>query len=250
MNIVPTLVSVLVLAVITLAIVLALRLEHPWLQPIAILRAVVQLGILSLILAGIIHSPELVGVFLAVMIVAAVWTVARRLRLAARGVVLVACIVIGSTAIPVAIVFLTGGAEFSPRYVLAVAVAGIVIGNAMTIATLMGRSLAAERVLRRDELEAWFSLGATPRGASAPIVRHAASTALIPSTDQTRTTGIVTLPGAFVGSIFAGASPLAAAEFQLIVLAAILATGALTVAGFGLVFGAPTLIPVEEQPLA
>lgn len=247
MNPVPTLVTVVVLSALTLLIVLSLRLERPWLQPIAILRAIVQLGILSVILSGIIRSPALVALFLAVMVGAALWTVARRLRLRLHGVALVAGVLIVASAVPVVIVFAVGGAQFSPRYVLAIG--GLVIGNAMSISTLMGRTLGSERVLRRDELEAWFSLGATPRQAALPIVRRAASTALIPSTDQTRTTGIVTLPGAFVGSIFAGASPLAAAEFQLIVLAAILATGALTVAGFSLAFGASTQIPIAEEPL-
>jgi putative ABC transport system permease protein len=50
-------------------------------------------------------------------------------------------------------------------------------------------------------------------------------TALTPSIDQTKTSGLVTLPGAFVGAIFAGASPLEAGRFQLVVLAAILAAG-------------------------
>lgn len=247
MTIVPTLLTVAVLTAVTFGIVLGLRLERPWLQPIAILRAVVQLGILSLILAGIIHDGRLVALFLLVMVLAALWTVARRLQLSVRGVLSVAVVIVVASAVPVVAVFALGGAQFSPRYVLAIG--GLVIGNAMSIATLMGRTLTTERVLRRDELEAWLSLGATPRQATLPIVRHAASTALIPSTDQTRTTGIVTLPGAFVGSIFAGASPLAAAEFQLVVLAAILAAGAVTAAGFAAAFGAPRFVPITEEPL-
>jgi putative ABC transport system permease protein len=81
-------------------------------------------------------------------------------------------------------------------------------------------------------------------------VRIAASTALIPATDQTRTTGIVTLPGAFVGAIFAGASPLVAAEFQVLVLASILVTGAIAVALLSLVFGAPKVIPIGTLRVA
>ena len=45
----------------------------------------------------------------------------------------------------------------------------------------------------------------------------------MPALDQTRTTGLVTLPGAFVGALFGGASPLAAARFQLVVLVGLLA---------------------------
>jgi len=35
----------------------------------------------------------------------------------------------------------------------------------------------------------------------------AAALALVPGLDQTRTVGLVTLPGAFVGVLLAGASP-------------------------------------------
>lgn len=46
--------------------------------------------------------------------------------------------------------------------------------------------------------------------------------------DQAKTTGLVVLPGAFVGAIFGGISPLAAGRFQTVVLAAIMAPGSLT----------------------
>lgn len=60
------------------------------------------------------------------------------------------------------------------------------------------------------------------------LARSAVGEALIPGIDQTKTTGLVVLPGAFVGAIFGGLSPLDAARFQLIVLAALLAAGAIT----------------------
>jgi putative ABC transport system permease protein len=52
--------------------------------------------------------------------------------------------------------------------------------------------------------------------------------ALVPTVDQTKTTGLVTLPGAFVGAVFGGLSPLDAGRFQIVVLAAITAAGACT----------------------
>jgi putative ABC transport system permease protein len=238
---VPTLVAVIILAAVCFGIVAAMRLEKPWLQPIAIARAVLQLGILTVILLGIISSPFWVGLFLVVMIGAATWVVIRRLSLRYTTIPLIAGIIAASTIIPVVVVFASQAVEFSPRYVLAVG--GIVVGNAMTACTLMGRSLGAAFDSERDQIEGWLALGATPRIASVRSVRVAASTALIPATDQTRTTGIVTLPGAFVGAIFAGASPLKAAEFQILVLAAVLVTGAIAVVLMSLAFGAPRVIP-------
>ncbi|MET4782516.1 ABC transporter permease [Glaciihabitans sp. UYNi722] len=247
MNPIITLVAVLVLAAITLGIVLALKLEHPWLQPWAIARAVVQLGILSVILNGVISDGRWVAVFLAVMVIAATWVIFRRLQLKSRYLPFIVGTVAVSSVVPLTVVFVVGAIDFSPRYLLAVG--GIIIGNAMTVSTLMGRTLGSTYLAQRDEMEAWLSLGATPRRSALRAVRFAASTALIPSTDQTRTTGIVTLPGAFVGAVFAGASPLEAAQFQVIVLAAILAAGSLTVASFTWIFGAPALLPLDEQPL-
>lgn len=244
MNILPVVVAVTVLAAVALAIVWGLRLERPYLQPIAILRAVLQLAILTIILVGVISNGWWVALFLVVMVGAATWVVIRRLELRLVDAPIIAGIIAVATAIPVTIVFLTGAVEFSPRYVLAVG--GIVVGNAMTVCTLVGRSLAAGFVSQRDEIEGWLALGAPPRTASIRSVRIAGSTALIPATDQTRTTGIVTLPGAFVGAIFAGASPLVAAEFQVLVLAAILVTGAIAVALLSWRFGAPSVIPVGE----
>ena len=242
-----TITAVALLAAITLAVVFALRLEHPWLQPLAILRAVVQLGILSVILGGVISSAWMVAAFLAVMVTAATWVVYRRLRVAPRYLPPIVGTVIAASAIPLVVVFATGAVAGSPRYLLALG--GIVIGNTMTVCTLMGRSLGSLYLSQRDEMEAWLSIGATPRRSALRAARSAASTALIPSTDQTRTTGIVTLPGAFVGAVFAGASPIQAAQFQIVVLAAILAAGALTAASFTALFGAPEVLPLDERPL-
>lgn len=237
--------TIAVLAAISWAIVAALRLERSYLQPVAIIRAVLQLAVLTVILGQVIGNGWWAAAFLAVMVGAATWVTARRLDLTAADVLPVAGIIAVASALPVLVVFATGSVEFSPRYVLAVG--GIVVGNAMTVCTLMGRSLAANFFSGRDEIEGWLALGARPRRASRRMVRSAASTALIPSTDQTRTTGIVTLPGAFVGAIFAGASPLQAAEFQLVVLASILVAGAVSVALLSVLFGAPAVLPPEGR---
>jgi putative ABC transport system permease protein len=241
-NVLPVVVAVAILAAVTLAVVWGLRLEKPYLQPIAILRAVLQLAVLTIILAGVISNGWWVALFLVVMVGAATWVVVRRLTLRWLDAPTIAGIILVATAIPSAVVFLSGAVDFSPRYVLAVC--GIVVGNAMTVCTLMGRSMSASFVSYRDEIEGWLALGAAPRKATLRGVRIAASTALIPATDQTRTTGIVSLPGAFVGSIFAGASVLVAAEFQVLVLASILVTGAISVALLSWRFGAPRVIPI------
>jgi len=246
-SLLPALVTVVVLTALAAVVVRGLGLEQPWLQPWAMLRAVVQLGLLSLVLVGVIERPAWVAAFLAAMVLAAAWTVRSRLGLAARLLPLLVGVVAASAAVPVAVALGLGAVEPSPRYVLAVG--GIVVGNVMAVTTLMGRLLGASLVADRDEIEGWLALGAAPRVAARRAVRSAASSAIVPSTDQTRTTGVVTLPGAFVGAVFAGASPVEAAAFQLVVLACIMAGGALAVALVSWRFGAPRTLPTEAAPL-
>src|SRR4029077_3097727 len=88
-------------------------------------------------------------------------------------------------------------------------------------ATLTGRNFARDSHQRRDEIEGWLALGATPSVDHLDIGRVATREALLPNLDQTKSTGLVTLPGAFVGALFGGASPVEAAQFQLVVLAGV-----------------------------
>jgi putative ABC transport system permease protein len=78
------------------------------------------------------------------------------------------------------------------------------------------------------------------------VAQEAMRDALIPNLDQTRSTGIVTLPGAFIGALFGGASPVEAARFQVVVLSGILL--AQTVASFVLTrrLSRMTVIPALE----
>lgn len=68
-----------------------------------------------------------------------------------------------------------------------------------------------------------------PRDAALEIRRPAAAGALVPALDQTRTVGLVTLPGAFVGMPLGGASPIQAGLVQFVVLVALLAAEAVAV---------------------
>jgi putative ABC transport system permease protein len=236
-----TLVAVLLLVAVVAAVLRGFRAAHPFAPAAAILRGALQLAAISLILSGIISDPIWVGVGLGVMMVAAIGVVNRRIGASAKHFGLASAAISLGTVVTLAIVFLSGAIQFSPRYVLAVG--GIVIGNAMSISTIAGRRFREAVLDHWDEVEGWLALGATPRQSTRELARRSVYFAMIPSTDQTRTTGLVTLPGAFVGAIFGGASPLEAGRFQIVVLAGILSAGALV---------AVTLIsllaPVERKP--
>jgi predicted Fe-S protein YdhL (DUF1289 family) len=71
----------------------------------------------------------------------------------------------------------------------------------MTAVTLTCRRLAGGIHRRRDEIEAWLSIGATQRQVLRDITRYAIVEAAVPGLDTTRTVGLVTLPGAVAGAL-------------------------------------------------
>jgi putative ABC transport system permease protein len=95
-------------------------------------------------------------------------------------------------------------------------------------------SQAARRALdelkaRHGEYEAALALGFLPRPAALEICRPSAGHALIPALDQTRTVGLVTLPGAYVGVLLGGAGPIQAGMTQVLVLIGLLAAEAVSI---------------------
>ncbi|WP_413602764.1 ABC transporter permease [Curtobacterium sp. Curtsp57] len=237
-----TLVGVLALVALATGVLLLSRAPYPWAPALAVLRGTLQLAVISFILSGVIRDPVWIAVALVVMFAVATTTAARRLGTLRRQLAPVALAMAAGVVAALGVVFLTGAIAFTPRYVLAVG--GIVIGNAMTSATLSGRRFVELVDDRWDDIEGWLALGATPRQSTVDLVRRATHAAMVPSTDQTRTTGLVTLPGAFVGAIFGGISPLEAGRFQIVVLAAIIAAGALVATSLTHMLG-----PVRTRPV-
>lgn len=188
---------------------------------LAAVRATVQLGIVGLLIAAIYKTPVLAIVFVAAMLFTAALTSGGRLHVISGSRVW-AAVSIGVPALGATGLLLAVGAfEATPQ--AAIPTAGILIGGAMTATTLTGRRLVEALHDDHDAIEARLSLGDDVRGALAPLVRKAVTTGLVPAIDQTRSVGLVTLPGTFVGLILGGASPETAARTQLVVLLALLA---------------------------
>ncbi|MCP2169413.1 ABC transporter permease [Goodfellowiella coeruleoviolacea] len=194
----------------------------------AALRAVVQLTAVSALITVVLRHVGATAAFILVMVVVATLTAGRRITGGGHragwwaavpivaGVAPVLALILGSTLVPA-----------TPVAVLPVA--GILIGGAMTATSLAGRRALDELHTRRGEHEAALSLGLLPREAALEICRPASALALVPALDQTRTVGLVTLPGAFVGVLLGGAGPVQAGATQLLVLVALLAVEATAV---------------------
>ena len=195
---------------------------------IAVARAVLQLTAVSLVIGYVLRSLWLTAAFLTLMVLVAGSTSARRITGSLRLRSWWALLPIVSGLLPtLALVLASTVVPFHPIAVLPTA--GILIGGAMTATSIAGRRTADELQVRRGEYEAALSIGLSRRQAVVLVARPAAALALVPGMDQTRTVGLVTLPGAFVGVLLAGASPWQAGATQVLVLVALLLVQAVAV---------------------
>jgi putative ABC transport system permease protein len=201
---------------------------------LAAVRATVQLAAVSAVLLVVVRSLALSAVFVVLMLTVATVTAAgrvtgRTLRSPGRAARLLPTalpIVVGAAPV-VALVLASGTVPL--RGTAVIPIAGILIGGAMTATSLAGRRLREELHARHGELEAALALGLAPRDAVLLVGDRVAATALVPGLDQTRTVGLVTLPGAFVGVLLGGGSPVQAGAAQLLVLIGLLAVQVLAV---------------------
>src|SRR5262245_41289596 len=106
--------------------------------------------------------------------------------------------------------------------VAVVPIVAIVLGNTMTAVSVSARLALDALKLRAGEVEAALSLGMSERDSRMEIIEQSAGNALLPILDSTRTVGLVTLPGAFVGVLLSTGSAAQAAAVQILVLIALL----------------------------
>ena len=104
---------------------------------------------------------------------------------------------------------------YQPKYVIPIA--GMIFSNAMTAVTLSSERFMAERLGGKSVVEA----------------RNVAwNASLIPQVNAFLAVGLVSLPGMMTGQILAGASPLDAVRYQIMVMAMVMGSAGFAVAIF------------------
>lgn len=116
---------------------------------------------------------------------------------------------------------------YSPQVVIPLL--GMVLGNSLT-----GISLGLDRFLselrnRRGEVETLLSLGATRWESCREVFSGATRTAMIPILNTMSVAGIVSIPGMMTGQLLAGAPPIQAVQYQVMIMFVIAAAIALGV---------------------
>jgi putative ABC transport system permease protein len=209
---------------------------------VAGVRALAQLSVVALLIRAAVESLALSALLIVVMFGVGVFTTARRteaLRAWPWSASAMACGVL-----PVVAIVLASGAVPAEGIAL-IPVAGIIVGNAMTANTLVGRRGFAALREEHDQYLAALSLGMRPAAAIDLSLHRRAPEALLPGLDQVSTTGLVTLPGAFIGVMLGGGTPVQAATTQALVLFGIMAAQTITVAVGERLIEARLLLPED-----
>jgi putative ABC transport system permease protein len=193
---------------------------------VAAVRALAQLAVVALLIKAVVASLTLSWLLVAAMFAMGVLTTGRRVE-ALRAWPWAALAMAAGVGPVLVVVFATGAIPW--KGIAIIPIAGIIVGNTMTGHTLVGRRAFAALREERSQYEACLSLGMLPSQAITESIHRRAPEALLPGLDQIKTTGVVTLPGAFIGVMLGGGSPVQAATAQALVLFGIMAAQTITV---------------------
>ncbi|AFZ46909.1 hypothetical protein Cyast_0937 [Cyanobacterium stanieri PCC 7202] len=114
---------------------------------------------------------------------------------------------------------------YDPQYLIPLL--GMILGN-----TLTGISLGLDKFMdnllkNRHQVETLLSLGASRWEATHKEITSAITTGMIPTINSMMVMGLVSLPGMMTGQILAGATPLNAVRYQVVITFAIASASAL-----------------------
>ncbi|AWV90788.1 ABC transporter permease [Bradymonas sediminis] len=215
------------------AISIALKLGLQKSLGIAALRTVAQLALVGLVLEWVFALNRWYYVLpvLLVMLVAAARAAIQRSERRFPGAYFAAfaSLVLASsiTAFSVTEIILDVDPWYAPRYVIPLV--GMILGNALTGISLSLDRLLTELVRQRRAVEARLSLGASTWQAIQPWMREAVRNGMVPIINSMMIVGLVSLPGMMTGQILAGASPINAVGYQILIMFMIAASTAMGV---------------------
>jgi len=184
---------------------------------ISVLRAVIQLILVGYVLDLIfgLENPIFTILLVLIMLINAAVNTKKRGE-GIKDVVKISFVsMLIGTSVTMAVLVLSGALKFVPNEIIPIA--GMVVSNAMVAIGLSYRNLNNSFKNRSEEVEVKLSLGADIKEAASGILRESIKIAIIPTIDSAKTLGIVSLPGMMTGLILAGASPLMAIKFQIMV---------------------------------
>ena len=191
---------------------------------VATLRMVVQLALIGLLLTELFRlvSPGWTALAAGVMILVAGYEILSRQERRLSGLwgygLGTGCMLVAASLVTIFALTTQVSPDpwYHPRYALPLL--GMILGNTMTGISLGLHTLSTTLTRERAGVEARLTLGATRHEALAAPTRAALRSALMPIVNSMAATGLVSLPGMMTGQILAGAEPVEAVKYQLLVM--------------------------------
>jgi putative ABC transport system permease protein len=190
----------------------------------AAVRCTVQLLIMGLILKVLFAaaSPGAIMIMAMVMLLSAGQAVTSRMHRTLEGswsyFLGVASMFLSSFTITLFALFVVIDIRpwYTPQY--AIPLLGMLLGNTMTGVALSMDTLTTSIFRDKAIVEGRLILGEKWRDAIQEQVRGAIRTGLTPIINSMATTGLVSLPGMMTGQILAGATPMTAVSYQILIM--------------------------------
>ncbi|KIL43596.1 membrane protein [Jeotgalibacillus alimentarius] len=215
---------------------------------VATIRAIIQLLAVGYIIQFVFDAENFFYIFLmVVLIIGAAVQNARKKGVSIQGITWK--LIVTFVFIEVLTQGILLGLNITPataQYIIPIS--GMVIGNSMVLSILFLNRFTSEIESREAETELILSLGGTPKQAIHRPLISSIQASTIPTIESQKTIGLVQLPGMMSGQIIAGADPLQAVMFQLLIIFLLLTTAVVTSAMLGFL-SYPTLFNERMQLL-
>ncbi|MFA7342411.1 MAG: ABC transporter permease [Candidatus Methanomethylophilaceae archaeon] len=192
-----------------------------------------QLGLISVLLLALMEWEREGGLWIAgaalmvlVMAVISGRRSAKRVPSLPQAFRITSISIAAGSVLALMVLLLTGAMPLRPEFIIPLA--GMAFGNSMDICSVSMERIVREFQLNRGSIEAKLALGADSSQAMEEAMVISTRAALIPTIDRMKTLGIILIPGAMAGLVMAGADPLVAAQFQLVIFLMVVGGGIVT----------------------
>ncbi|MEK3661022.1 iron export ABC transporter permease subunit FetB [Paenibacillus sp. FSL F4-0236] len=192
------------------------------------IRSAIQLLAVGYVLQFIFKTDQMIYVILIIifMISVAAWNAAKRGK-GLRGLVWRIGLAIATMELLMMGILLgLHIIEATPQYIIPIS--GMTIGSAMVVSGLLINHIKHEIQQSKGEIETLLSLGATVPQAIHEVRKRSVKFSMIPTIDGMKTVGLVQLPGMMTGMIIAGADPVIAVRYQILIVFSFTASAAIT----------------------
>ncbi|KAB2952398.1 iron export ABC transporter permease subunit FetB [Heliorestis acidaminivorans] len=193
------------------------------------IRAFIQLFVIGYVLQLIFDLRSLTGILfiLALMILVASQNASQKSSFLPRSIALTYILgaLLFAEITTMGLLLILQIVPVEPQYIIPIS--GMIIGNAMIAAGLTLSRLQSELASQKGLILTALALGATGRQAASSAIKQALRAGMSPTIDSMKTVGLVQLPGMMTGLIIAGASPIEAVKYQILIILVITASTAI-----------------------